>query len=144
QGLDIDEQNRLWLLAPGAGKLLAMDLKSNQIVKRLDLSPDVRKTSFYAHDIWVDERRGKDGFAYISDSVGGGVIVVDLGSGESWRRLQRALSARSADDFVGQVEGEPLTYRPPDGRATPMRGQTDGIALSPDGKMVYYTAFSRR
>jgi sugar lactone lactonase YvrE len=25
-----------------------------------------------------------------------------------------------------------------------MHGQTDGIALSPDGKTVYYTAFSRR
>src|SRR5207248_3155489 len=102
----------LWLLDPGAGKLLAMELKSNQIVKRLDLSPDVRKTSFYANDLRVDARRSKGGFAYISDSVGGGVIVVDVASGESWRQLQHAVSARSADDFVGQVEGEPLTYRP--------------------------------
>src|SRR5947207_3560098 len=91
QGMDIDERNRLWLLDPGAGRLLAMDLKSNQIGKRIELSQDVRKTSFYANDVRVDARRGKDGFAYISDSVGGGVIIVDLGSGERWRRLQHAL-----------------------------------------------------
>jgi sugar lactone lactonase YvrE len=73
------------------------------------------------------------------------VIVVDLSSGAAWRRLDGAASAHASDDFVAEVEGEPLMHRPAGGgNATPMRGHTDGIALSPDGKMLYYSALRRR
>src|SRR3954468_21841329 len=37
------------------------------------------------------------------------------------------------------VEGQPLKRRPPTGEEKPVLINSDGIALSPDGKTLYYT-----
>ena len=134
QGIDIDGQGRVWLLDAGSAKLRAYDLVSGDVVKRVTLSPEVRKTNTYANDVRVDTRRGAGGFAYISDSAGGGVIVVDLASGESWRRLSQTKSGRADEKVTAMVEGKPVA----------MRGNVDGIALSPDGKTLYYHGLTRR
>jgi hypothetical protein len=42
------------------------------------------------NDVRFDLRRGTEGVAFITDSAqkgANGIIVVDLGTGESWRRL---------------------------------------------------------
>ncbi len=133
QGIAIDGLDRVWMLDAAVARLYAFDLAKNEIVQRIRFSSDVLKTSTYANDVRVDRKRGKAGFAFISDSVAGGVIVVDLASSESWRRLQNAPSARSDPKYAANVEGEPYSSK----------GNCDGIALSPDGKRLYYTAFSR-
>jgi sugar lactone lactonase YvrE len=134
QGIVVDEQERLWMLDAGSARLYALQLSTNLITQQIRFTPEVLKTSTYANDLRIDSKRGKPGFAYISDSAGGGVIVVDLASGESWRRLQHAPSARSDPNFTATVEGQPYLSK----------GNCDGIALGPDGKHLYYTAFSRR
>jgi sugar lactone lactonase YvrE len=147
QGITIDDRDRLWLLDAGTGKLTAYDLpRENARVKSIDLTAgDALRPGSYLNDVRVDPSRGAEGFAYISDSAAGGVIVVDLASGAAWRRLDGATSAHASEDFVAEVEGEPLMHRPAGGgNATPMRGHTDGIALSPDGKVLYYSALGRR
>src|SRR6476659_1912358 len=80
QGIYIDDKDRVWLLDAGNAKLRAYDLASGAVIKRIALSPEVLKTSTYPNDVRVDTKRGPEGFAYISDSAGGGVIVVDLAS----------------------------------------------------------------
>jgi sugar lactone lactonase YvrE len=134
QGIDIDAKDRLWLLDAGSATLRGYDLASRAIVKRVKLSPEVLKTNTYANDVRVDPKRGAGGFAYISDTAGGGVIVVDLASGDSWRRLSKAKSARPDPDVTAMVEGKRVT----------MRGAVDGIALSPDGKTLFYHGLTRR
>ena len=135
QGIYIDDADRLWLLDAGAGKLVSVDLASGRATKAVRIPQDVLKPAAYLNDVRVDPRRGVEGTAYISDSLGGGVIVLDVASGEAWRRLKDHPSARAADDVVAEVEGVKLPT---------FRGNTDGIALSPDGKTLYYCAFTRR
>jgi sugar lactone lactonase YvrE len=134
QGIVVDASDQLWMLDAGAARLYALKISSNQITQPIRFEPEVLKTATYANDVRIDSKRGKSGFACISDSAGGGVVVVDLSSHESWRRLQHAPSARSDPKFTAMVEGQPYLSK----------GNCDGIALSPDGKHLYYTAFSRR
>jgi sugar lactone lactonase YvrE len=134
QGLDVDASGRLWMLDAGNAKLHCVDLSSAAVVKTLRPSNETLGTSTYANDVRIDLRRGSEGFAFISDTAGAGVIVMDLASGASRRRLSKAPSARSDKAFDPRVEGKPIA----------MRGHTDGIALSPDGKTLYYHSLSRR
>src|SRR5688572_22794115 len=133
QGIYIDDADRLWLLDAGAGTLVSLDLASGRATKTVRVPQDVLKPAAYLNDVRVDPRRGVEGTAYISDSLGGGIIVLDVASGEAWRRLKDHPSARAADDVVAEVEGVKLPT---------FRGNTDGIALSPDGKTLYYCAFT--
>ena len=134
QGLDVDANGRLWMLDAGNAKLHCVDLAAGTIVKTLRASGEALGTSTYANDVRIDLRRGSEGFAFISDTAGAGVIVMDLASGASRRRLSKTPSARSDNAFDPRVEGKPLA----------MRGHTDGIALSPDGKTLYYHSLSQR
>jgi len=134
QGIDIDAKDRLWLLDAGSATLRGYDLSSGTLLKRIKLSAEVLKTNTYANDVRVDTNRGAEGFAYISDTAGGGVIVVDLASGDSWRRLSKAKSARPDPDVTAMVEGKRVT----------MRGAVDGIALSADGRTLFYHGLTRR
>jgi type I restriction enzyme, R subunit len=84
-------------------------------------------------------RQGKAGVAYITDSSTSGpgaIIVVDLDSGESWRKLSGHPSTSPDPTFVPVVEGEtvaiPETTKPPASYTV----ASDGIALSADGDWV--------
>ncbi len=134
QGLDVDAKGRLWLLDAGNATLHCVDLASKQIIKSWRPSNETLGDSTYANDVRIDLRRGTDGFAFISDTAGAGVIVIDLATGQNWRRLSKSPSARIDETSDPRVEGAPLA----------MRGHTDGIALSPDGKTLYYHGLSRR
>jgi sugar lactone lactonase YvrE len=134
QGIDVDAKGRLWLLDAGNAKLHCVDLATKTIVKTLRPSNETLGKSAYANDVRIDLRRGAEGFAFISDTAGGGVIVMDLASGNSRRRLSKSPAARSDPAFDPRVEGKPLA----------MRGHTDGIALSADGEMLYFHSLSQR
>lgn len=134
QGIDIDANGRLWLLDAANAKLHCVDLAAGKIVKTVRPSNQTLGRVAYANDVRIDAHRGSEGFAYISDTAGGGVIVIDLASGDSWRRLSKSAAARADQSFDPRVEGQPLK----------MRGHTDGIALSPDGATLYFHSLSQR
>ena len=70
--------NRLWILdtgstafgpvLPGGAKLLAVDLSSNQIVKKIVFPADVALYTSYMNDVRFDMHRGTEGTAFITDS----------------------------------------------------------------------------
>jgi sugar lactone lactonase YvrE len=134
QGIDFDAEGRLWVLDAGNATLHCVDLTGKKIIKTFRPSSQTLGKSAYANDVRIDLRRGAEGFGFISDTAGGGVIVMDLASGESWRRLSTSPAARSDPAFDPRVEGKPLA----------MRGHTDGIALSPDGQTLYFHSLSQR
>jgi sugar lactone lactonase YvrE len=71
--------------------------------------------------------------AYITDSSGDGpnaIIVVDLASGRSWRKLDRHPATRAEPNFVPSVEGQPLMNREPGKPPSPLTIGADGIAIS--------------
>lgn len=148
---------RLWLLdtgsvafAPvtyGGPKLIGVDLKDDHIFKKILLPQDVALPTTYLNDVRFDLRRGKEGVAFITDSSTSGpngIIVIDLASGKSWRRLHDHPSTQADPHFLGVVEGSLLMLRMPGQKAQPFLAGADGIALSPDGNMLYYCPLSSR
>ena len=149
--------NRLWILdtgsiafgpvKPNGGKLIAVDLNTDHITKEIIFPPNVALTTTYLNDVRFDLHRGVEGMAFITDSSStgaNGIIVVDLASGKSWRRLNDHPSTKPDAAFVPVVEGEILQLRisgqPPQKFAV----GADGIAMSPDGKTLYYCPLTSR
>ncbi|MNJ44758.1 Major royal jelly protein [compost metagenome] len=58
--------------------------------------------------------------------------------------MSGARSTSVDPDFVPVVEGLPVTVEGPDGTRKPLGVASDGIALSADGKTLYFTPLSSR
>ena len=149
QSVVVDSADRLWILDTGSiqfgppvadgPKLVGVDLKTNQVLKMIHFPTDVVKSTTYLNDVRVDVARN---LAYITDSAVKGpnaIIVVDLRSGRSWRKLDGHRSVEEEASFVPVVEGKPLYMQ-----GKNMSVGADGIALSPDGQRLYYCALSGR
>lgn len=157
QSVVVDPSDRLWALdtgsvrmgptIPDGPKLVAIDLRTNKVTKSIKFPPDVALPSTYLNDVRFDLRRGTGGYAFITDSsaIGpNGVIVVDLNTGRSWRRLNDHPSTKARTGFVPTVEGQPLMVRRPGEPPAPMKIGSDGIAISPDGSRLFYCALADR
>ncbi len=81
------------------------------------------------------------GTAYITDSSSEGpnaIVVVDLGTGKSWRRLNQHSSVLSEDQFLMFAQGQPVYMTLPGHPAKAVNFAADGIAISNDGETLYY------
>jgi sugar lactone lactonase YvrE len=158
QGLIVDGRDRLWVLDTGtynlgpilnqqAPKLVGIDTATNRVVKTIRFPANVVLPDTYLNDLRVDLRQGQDGVAYITDSGAkskGGLIMVDLGTGRSWRKLTGHKSVLAEPKFVPVVDGQPMYIRPRNGVAQFVNLSSDGIAISPDGATLYYTPLASR
>lgn len=157
QSVVVDPQDRLWVLdtgsielgptAPGGPKLVGIDLRTNKVVKRIFFPPDVATPETYLNDIRFDLRRGTAGLAYITDSGAkspNGIIVVDLATGRSWRRLGGHPSVKAQPKFVPLVEGRAVMERKPGKPPKYLALGSDGIAISRDGSRLYYCPLASR
>jgi sugar lactone lactonase YvrE len=123
---------------------VGVDLNTNRVVKNIALPPDVVLETTYLNDVRLDLRRGEEGMAFITDSSGvePGLIVVDLATGKSWRRLSNHSSTRPVPRFIPLVEGRPLLSRPANGRPSYVQVGADGIAMGPQGERLFYCPLS--
>lgn len=151
----MDGADRLWILDTGsplfAGstyggpKLVAVDLRTDRIVRKILFPPEVAPPNSYINDVRFDLRRGAEGMAFITDADGPkGIIVVDLATGRSWRRLAGHPSVLADKQFLPVIEGEPFMFRPADGEPTYYAVGSDGITLSADGTRLYYDPLCSR
>ncbi len=151
QGLTVDADDHLWLLdlgkitdnpvSFGGPKLVEVNLKTNQIVKTILFPADIAGPDAYLNDVRIDLAVGKAGTAFITDSSEkgpNGIVVVDIASGTSRRRLNDHPSTKAEPGFTPIAEGLPLLKRPKNGPPTNDTTGADGITLSADGKYVYY------
>ena len=148
QSVVVDPDGRLWLLdtgatefgatIPGGPKLMCVDPASDEVVQTIRFSPDVALETTYLNDIRFDLRRGEAGMAFITDSGVGlgptGLIVVDLASGRSWRKLTGHPAMLPVDGFMAIIEGRPM----------PLGIGVDGIAISADGERLYVCPLASR
>jgi sugar lactone lactonase YvrE len=151
QAIVVDAFDRLWAMdtgapkfqptLPGGPKLVCIDLATDQVVQTITFPADVALPTSYLNDVRFDLSRGSAGAAFSTDSsaVGpNGIVVIDLATGESWRRLHDHPSTKALPqhDFWPIVEGNPFP--------TPVTIGSDGIAISADGKQLYYCPLASR
>lgn len=146
QSIVSDAQGNLWVVdagAPGnekilerAPKLVKISLATNQVTKVIAVPGDVALQGTYLNDI----RFSPDGAtAYITDSgTRGAIIVVNLASGRSWRTLDGSPTTQIDKTVTVTLDGKPL--RRPDGRQPAFAA--DGIAISGDGRTLYWQALT--
>ncbi|MGN9777698.1 L-dopachrome tautomerase-related protein [Micromonospora sp. H33] len=159
QSVVVDPADRLWVLdtgspmfqptRPGGPKLVRIDLHTDTVAQVITFPADVALPSTYLNDVRFDLRRGDAGVAYITDSSGSGpngIIVVDLASGASWRRLHDhpSTKAEPVHSFRAVVEGRPFLERPGDEPPKPVALGSDGIAISADGTRLHYCPLASR
>src|SRR5271166_675048 len=145
---------QLWILDTGSigfgpvkpkgGKLIAVDLNTNRITEKIVFPPDVALTNTYLNDVRFDLHRGRAGMAFITDSGANAIIVVDLATQKSWRRLENHSSTKPDAQLVPVIEGEILRVRLPGKPPARFEVGADGIAISPDGKTLYYCPLTSR
>ncbi|EJU02269.1 MRJP-domain-containing protein [Dacryopinax primogenitus] len=171
QSVVIDPKDRLWILdtgrpsvngvsllaSEGGPKLIGVDLTTNQTFQTITFPTWVAYPDTYLNDVRFDLRPSitpsGQGVAYIADSSDegrNGVIVVDLGTGTSWRHLDRAASVTADPGFLSGYDGVPFTpIHPPTvpfypGTTLHFTTGVDGIALSADGEWFYFSPLASR
>ena len=148
QSIVPDGHGNLWVLDPGAPgnekilegapKLVRIDLATNTVTKVIHVPLDVALQGTYLNDI----RFSPDGrTGYITDSgTRGAIIVIDLESGQGFRALDSHASTQIDKSVKVAIEGKPLVR--PDGRQPAFAA--DGIAISNDGRTLFYQALTGR
>lgn len=157
QSVVVGPNDQLWILdtgriehqpAPEKGpKLVSVDLRTDKILKTITFPRDVALPTTYLNDVRFAPHRGAAGMAFITDSSEKGpnaIIVVDLASGKSWRRLNNHLSTRAEPGFLPFVEGRPLKRRPAGGKPDFISVGADGLAMGSEGKRLYYCPLASR
>jgi sugar lactone lactonase YvrE len=160
QSVVVDPSDRLWILdtgsplfqptSHGGPKLVCVDLTTDKVVKKILFPQNVALPTTYLNDVRFDLRRGSEGMAFITDSAQkgpNGIIVVDLASGRSWRRLHDHPSTKAEElhTFLPIVEGRPFLDYQPDGSVKQGASMgSDGIAISADGAHLYYCPLGSR
>lgn len=151
-GRVLTPDNVLLLATYGGPKLIGVNLTTNSVFKTIVFPPTVAYGDSYLNDVRFDLRSNLsdssgEGFAYITDSSASGhnaLIIVDLGSGQSWRHLGLSQSVWGESQFLPFVWGQPTYYRAPSLRYTRFLTGSDGIALSADGETLYWCPLASR
>ncbi|EDK38842.2 hypothetical protein PGUG_02940 [Meyerozyma guilliermondii ATCC 6260] len=160
QALIFTPDNTLWVLdtgrptingtsalaLPGGPKLMAFDINNNTVKRTYTFPSDVHYPDSYLNDVRIDQRanvtESGQGIAYLVDSSDqgrNGIIMLDLGTGESWRHLDQHPSVLRVPENVPSYEGKPFymhfEHQP---RGFQVEG-IDGIQLSVDGETLFYS-----
>lgn len=148
QSVVADAQGNLWVVdpaapaaaqvVPGGPKLVRIDLKANKVAQVIRFDETVAPQGSYLNDV----RFSPDGrHAYLTDAgAKGALVVVDLQSGKARRVLDGHPSTQPEKDVVVKTDGQEL--RRPDGRGVEFAA--DSLALSPDGRTLYWKALTGR
>ncbi|HVZ94571.1 MAG TPA: L-dopachrome tautomerase-related protein [Phycisphaerales bacterium] len=146
QSLRVDDRDRLWALdgaAPrmkgpvaGGAKLVELEPGYNRVKNVIRFNTEVAPEGSYLNDVRIDSARG---YAYVTDSGLGAIIVTNLNTNKSRRLLAEHESTKAEKDVVPVVNGIKLIR---DGK--PMRVHSDGIALDARGEYLYWQALTGR
>jgi sugar lactone lactonase YvrE len=147
QSVVVDGDDYLWVLdpaspafkgvVPGGAKLVKFNLATNTVERNIPFDNAVAPKNSYLNDV----RFEPDGdFAFITDSGTGAIVVVDLESGKSWRRLAGHPSTKAEPGYVPVINGKEL--RDENGQVPKIHA--DGIAIDAEGEYLYYHALTAR
>jgi sugar lactone lactonase YvrE len=139
QAVYIDDADNLWIVDPAspfmkgvvesANKVMKYNLKTNMIERVYDCS-GFTSTKSYINDIRIDN---DEQYGYLTNSNEGGIVVLNLQTGEGKEVLKGHRSVMSDTSYQFVVEGKQLT----DSNGV-VRINSDGIELSSDGTWLYF------
>lgn len=143
QAVVIDDKDVMWVVDAGYArnaegdnkgqKLVKINLRKNEVEKIYPLYPTLSVNS-YANDIRIDTKKQ---LAYLTNSGEGGIIIVDLKSGNV-RQVLLATEVTEADpNYIMQRNGKDLLSN-----GKPFIVHSDGIALHPDGTQLYFKSLT--
>ncbi|MFC1799830.1 SMP-30/gluconolactonase/LRE family protein [Candidatus Eisenbacteria bacterium] len=145
QSVFIDQDDDLWILdaanpgfmggVAGGAKLVKVDLGRNKIVDTIVFDQAIAPPESYLNDVRVDTKLQT---AYITDSGLGAIVVVDLKTKKSRRLLSDHPSTKS-EGITLIIEGSKWLRA---GKSPKVH--SDGLALTSDGKYLYYQALTGR
>jgi sugar lactone lactonase YvrE len=143
QAVYVDPNNTLWVVDPASPKqngvynssqkLVSINL-SNNTVQRVYSLAGVTDNQSYINDVRVD---ANGGFAYLTNSSEGGIIIVNLNTGHARQVLQGNYSVTADETYILKIDGQQVNKS-----GAPFTANSDGIALSPDGAYLYYKPLS--
>lgn len=135
QSVVADDKGYLWVVdAAGIGldtvyqhsnKVVKINLNNNQVERIYTFPDSVAGTHVYINDIRVDNEHG---WAYLTNSATGGIVLLNTVTGDSRFVLGNSPSVKS----------DPNYHFSPLGKELGLTVHADGIALTPDNKYVYY------
>ena len=136
-GIYLDALDRLWVLdsgklegrktPTGLAKLVCIDIRRNRISRSHVISSGLLTAESFLADLRIDAHRG---MAYLSDAGAGGILVIDLKSGDQWMGLDRKTAQTRAS-------GRFIAY--PHQNYTPDQPHVNGLTFSEDGRELYFT-----
>lgn len=139
QSVYVDDSSRLWVLDPaapklkkitgGGAKLVHMNKNTGFPIRTYSFNGVIPDTA-YMNDVRIDVQRN---VAYLTESKAGGLVVLDLNSGKARRVLSNHYSVKSDTTFRFVIDGQELMKE-----GKPVKINSDGIALTPDGAWLYY------
>ncbi len=137
QSVIADGENHLWILDPAklrdkpvaktGARLYEVDLSTNRITRIFVFPETVARPGSYLNDVRLDLNRK---VAYLTDSGEGGIVVLDLSTGDAWRALTDIPQVKANLQQIDFVSTGPDTHV----------SQSDGLELSADGNTLYFTA----
>lgn len=139
QAVYIDDEDTMWVVDPACPQMKQVYQNSHKLVKINLETNTIERTYFfegaasnksYINDVRVDTQRG---YAYLTNSNEGGILVVELESGNIRQILQDHHSVKSDPSYSFVMDGKELMKE-----GKPVKMQSDGIALTPDGNWLYY------
>jgi sugar lactone lactonase YvrE len=139
QAVYADDKNNLWIVDPASPEMEGVYQNSHKLVKinlgtnaidRTYYFEGVTGAGSYINDVRVDHQRQ---YAYLTNSREGGIVVVNLVTGKAKQVLHDHYSTKSDPDFKFIIDGHELMKN-----GKPVKINSDGIALSPDGDWLYY------
>ncbi|WES99496.1 L-dopachrome tautomerase-related protein [Chryseobacterium arthrosphaerae] len=141
QSVVTDDKGFLWVVdAAGIGlgkvyqhssKVVKINLANNKIEKIYRFPENVVSEEVYINDIRVDN---ENGFAYLSNSNTGGIVVLNINTGDSRLVLANSPSVKSDPNYHFSPLGTELKK----GDGSLLKVNSDGIALAPDNQYLYY------
>jgi sugar lactone lactonase YvrE len=139
QAVYVDDQDTLWVVDsanPGfagvyqeSDKLVRINLDTNKI-ERIYPMKGIIDTHRYINDVRVDTKRQ---IAYMTNSNEGGIVIVDLKSGKVRMVLKGAPSTQTDPSYKFMIDGREVAIG-----GKPMKVNSDGIALTPDGEWLFF------
>ncbi len=139
QAVYVDDNDKLWVVDPASPfmqgvykhsyKLVKFNLSTNkpERIYRFNYVADVNS---YVNDVRVDTHLN---YAYLTNSGEGGIFVVNLETGKIRQVLQGNFSVVSNPNYDFTIDGKILKQN-----GAPVKINSDGIALTPDGSYLYY------